>query len=134
MSQNYKFKSLEIAKASQKKEIDETKNDGFKTYEIGESKTIDFVLLDGTRQNFPYSHYLTSWLGVENEERVIKIFFATHMVTVKGFCLDQLYNRILKQELKRISANKIRYEITRNDNTYITNIVIQWKGSVSEKK
>ncbi|WP_299111424.1 hypothetical protein [uncultured Winogradskyella sp.] len=127
MSQNYKFKSLEIAKASQKKEIDETKNDDFKIYEIGESKTIDFVLLDGTRQNFPYSHYLTSWLGVENEERVIKIFYATHMVTVKGFCLDELYESLLSQKLKNIKANSNRYQNPSDDKTLVTEVIIKWK-------
>lgn len=128
MSQNYKFKSLEIAKASQKKEIDETKNDDFKIYEIGESKTIDFVLLDGTRQNFPYSHYLTSWLGVENEERVIKIFFATHMVTVKGFCLDELYKLLIQMKLKNIIANDKRFLKDCNETPFISSIIVDWKG------
>ncbi len=128
MSQNYKFKSLEIAKASQKKEIDETKNDDFKVYEIGESKTIDFVLLDETRQNFPYSHYLTSWLGVESEERVIKIFFATHMVTVKGFCLDKLYESLLLQELKILKENSERYlKYGYSETPFILSIIIKWK-------
>lgn len=127
MSQNYKFKSLEIAKASQKKEIDETKNDNFNVYEIGESKTIDFVLLDGTRQNFPYSHYLTSWLGVESEERVIKIFFATHMITIKGYCLDELYEPLLSQKLKSIKANNNRYQNPSDDKALVTEVIIKWK-------
>lgn len=132
MSQNYKFKSLEIAKESQKKEIDETKDEDFKVYEIGESKTIDFVLLDGTRQNFPYSHYLTSWLGMENEERVIKIFFATHMVTVKGFCLDDIYDHITQLSLKSIKANDNRYEQLKNLNSkaFVIDININWKGNI----
>ncbi|WP_188604955.1 hypothetical protein [Aquaticitalea lipolytica] len=119
---------MEIAKASQKKEIDEIKDEDFKVYEVGDTKTIDFILLDGTRQNFPYSHYLTSWLGVENEERVIKIFFATHMVTVKGFCLELLYDYLIKFSLKTLRVTDKRYLQKKDEaNPLIKNVIIVWK-------
>ena len=128
MSQNYKFKSLEIAKTNQNKEIQKEDKDEFKVYEIGDTKTIDFVMLDGTRQNFPYSHYLTSWLGTENEERVIKVFFATHLVTIKGICLEEIYNTLIENKLKVAEANDKRYLQPINERKpFIANIKITWK-------
>jgi hypothetical protein len=128
MSQNYKFKSLEIIKETQKKQDQNYNSEDLKVYEVGDTRTIDFVMLDGTRQNFPYSHYLTSWLGMENEERVIKIFFATHLVTIKGYCLDQIYNELIVFNLKSLKSNTERYLGNVNTDTpFITSISITWK-------
>lgn len=127
MSHNYKFKSLEIIKENQKKEEQKISNDAVKVYEVGDTRSIDFVMLDGTRQNFPYSHYLTSWLGMENNERVIKVFFATHLVTIKGYCLDELYEYLLSQKLKNLKANSNRYLNPSENETIVTEISIKWK-------
>ena len=128
MSQSYKFKSLEIAKSNEKEQASISQTDAFNVYEVGETRTIDFIMLDGTRQNFPYSHYLTSWLGKEDNQLVIKVFFATHLVTVKGYCLEKIYNYLLSLRLKSMKANNKRYENSNSNKPFVTHISINWKN------
>lgn len=132
MSQNYKFKSLEIAKNGQEKE--QQAGGRLTVFEVGETRTIDFELLDGTRQNFAYIHYLTAWLGKDGDDRVIKIFFATHLVTIKGYCLDDLYNELTKLSVKSIKANDGRYvDMVEEDKSFVTDIKITWKKEEQEE-
>ncbi|MCH2218680.1 MAG: hypothetical protein MK076_11550 [Flavobacteriales bacterium] len=53
--------------------------------------------------------FMTAWMETENNERFIKIFLATHLVTTKGYCLDQIYNHLLQFKLKRVIVNDERY-------------------------
>jgi len=129
MSQNYKFKSLEITKNGQeKKETKAGDPNALTVFETGETRTVDFISLDGTRQNFTYVHYLTGWLGKDGEDRVIKIFFATHLVTIKGYCLDEIYNHLATLSLKMVKANDERYLKTIEEGKpFVTDIKITWK-------
>lgn len=125
MSQNYKFKSLQFSE--EKKEKEKT-GEKLTVFEVGETKTIDFILLDGTRQNFAYAHYMTAWLGKEDKDRIIKIFFATHLITIKGFCLDELYDELTKLSVITIKAHDERYaDIIEEDKSFVTDIKIVWK-------
>ena len=132
MSQNYNFKSLSVAKNGQDKKEAKTGDPNVLTaFEIGETRTIDFISLDGTRQNFTYTHYLTSWLGKDGDERVIKIFFATHLVTIKGFCLDALYDALTKLSVISVKANDERYQsLIENGKTFVTDIKVIWKKEI----
>ena len=89
---------------------------------------IDFVQKDGTRQSFPYVHCMTAWMGIESNERFIKILFATHLVTIKGYCLDQLYNNLIQFKLKRVIENNERYlDQLGQDKPFVIEIKIMWK-------
>ncbi len=132
MSQTYKFKSLEIAKDDQKNKQAEKDPNGITVFEIGDTRTIDFILKDGTRQCFLYSHMLTSWLGkdgnTEKKERVIKIFFATHLITIKGYCLDEIYNTLTTLSVKSIKSHDERYaDMVAEDQAFVTDINVSWK-------
>lgn len=125
MNQNYNFKSLEY---SEDNEEQKSNPDEIKVFETGETKTIDFIQKDGTRQSFPYAHYMTAWMEVEKDERFIKIFFATHLVTIKGYCLDQLYNHLTQFDLKKVIENDERYLKDVGDNeVFVVNLTIEWK-------
>lgn len=129
MSQNYKFKSLQF---SEKEKEQSEESEKLVVFETGETRTIDLVLLDGTRQGFLYSHMLTVWLGKEGDaeknERVIKIFFSTHLVTIKGYCLDGLYNELIKLSVKYIKAHDERYlDMVEENETFVTDIKVAWK-------
>ncbi|WP_394972583.1 hypothetical protein [uncultured Croceitalea sp.] len=114
--------------AETEKEQEETNLNTLKVYEMGETRTIDFILTNGTRQNFAYSHYLTAWLGKEDKDRFINIFFATHMVTIKGYCLDKIYNAITTLSVKSIKAHDKRYlDLIGEGNPFVTEIKIGWK-------
>ena len=133
MSQTYKFKSLEIAKNGQEKKSTKKDPNAITVFETGETRTIDFILKDGTRQNFAYIHYLTAWLGkdeaAEKTERYIKIFFATHLITIKGYCLDEIYNHLLDFSLKTIKANDERYlDMVEENKPFVMDIKVTWKN------
>lgn len=82
--------------------------------------------MDGIQQNFSYVHYLTAWLGKEEEERVIKIIFATHSITTHGFCLDNLYDELVKFSVKSVKANDERYlSMVDRDKIFVAKINIQ---------
>ena len=131
MSQNYKFKSLQIHKNS--RQVDK-EPDQSKVFEIGDTKTIDFELLDGTRQNFSYAHYMTSWIGKDGDERVIKIFFATHLITIKGYCLDPIYDALSSLKLKKVKASDERYlKTTEDGKVFVTDIEVKWKRETLQK-
>ena len=130
MSQNYDFKSLHYG-------TDENSNDDEKgvkkrtltVFDTGDTKTIDFIKKDNTRQNFPYSHYLTAWMETEEKKRVIKIMFVTHQVTINGYCLDVIYDELRQFNLKSLKANDERYtNDLADDAPFISSIVIEWKG------
>ncbi|MDD7887871.1 hypothetical protein [Flavivirga sp. 57AJ16] len=130
MSQNYKFKSLQIAKGDQAQRKTTKDPNTITVFETGDTKTIDFELLDGTRQNFHYSHYITSWMGKENGERIIKIFFATHLVTINGYCLDEIYNHLTTLSVKSIKAHDQRYlNMVEENQPFAIQISIEWKGN-----
>jgi len=128
MSQNYKFKTLSLVKEERQEDQKDNPN-GLKVYEIGETRTIDFIQKDGTRQCFPYSHMLTAWYGKENNDRIIKIFFATHTVTIYGYNLGYIYEEINKQKIQTIVANDLRYNDmeSKNNNSYVIGILVKWK-------
>lgn len=135
MSQNYNFKSLQIVNNDKNKENTRNEPNDLTVFVIGETKTIDFIMLDGTRQNFSYSHYLTSWLGKEDENSVIKIFFATHLITIKGYCLNDIYNHLTTFSIKTLKAMDKRYIQDINEQKpFITDILITWKKENEEIK
>ena len=134
MSQNYKFKSLQIAKHGQETQSAKKDPNALTVFEMGETKTVDFELKDGTRQNFSYSHYMTTWMGKEDEAKEIKIFFATHLVTIKGYWLDVIYDAITAFSLKYLKANDIRYlKTVEEDQPFVTEIKVNWKREEGEK-
>ena len=128
MNQNYKFKSLSIVQSNEQQQTAENNPNTLTVFETGDTKTIDFVFLDGTRQNFHYSHYITAWMGKEKDETFIKIFFATHLVTIKGYCLDIIYDELIQLRLKSIKANYERYSDSKEEEeSFVTEIMIGWK-------
>ncbi|GAA3643654.1 hypothetical protein [Flavivirga jejuensis] len=133
MKKDYQFKSLQIAKNGEEKKQAQKDPNALTVFETGDTRTIDFCLLDGTRQCFLYSHMLTAWLGKdsntkENNNRVIKIVFATHLITINGFCLDDIYNHLTTLTLINLKAHDQRYLNAISENSpFITNIKIMWK-------
>jgi len=108
----------------QAKETLETK--GYKTGSVG---TIDFIKQDGSRQMFPYSQLITAWTEHTDQHNVIKLFFSTHLVILKGYNLAQVYELIRSQTLEIIVARDERYmNRTKEAQAYVTGIEIEWKG------
>lgn len=130
MSQKYKFKSLSIVDKDQQSDGSNDPN-ALMVYETGETKTIDFIKKDGTKQNFPYSHYMSAWYEKEQDknEWYIKVFFATHMVTINGVCLEVIYEQLKQFSLKSLQAHDLRYvDDVPEGSPFVLSIIIEWKG------
>ena len=99
-------------------------------YETGDHKMLDLQLLNGERQQFNYGYFITAWTETETDAKVIKLFFTTHMVTIKGYCLDEIFDNLLTHTVTSIRANDIRYADSADDDApFVTNIEIKWKGN-----
>jgi hypothetical protein len=135
MSKPYKFKTLSIV--NQGNDQKQGKDDELTVFTTGAGKTIDLLFKDGTRQCFNYSHLVT--ISYENEKqedksksdqltldgqgdnssvdfttntqnnRIIKLTFSTHTVTIKGYCLEPLYNHLINHNIKSITEHDKRY-------------------------
>lgn len=118
--------SKEILAELNGQDKEELEEKGFKS---GDSGTIDFIKQDGTRQMFPYSQLITSWTEKTDKHNIIKLFFSTHHVTLKGYNLNSLYELIRKHNLEIVIARDERYLNTSKDNqAYVIEIDIEWKG------
>lgn len=97
-------------------------------YTTGKTQTINFVKIDGSQQMFPYSQLITAWTEHTDEENVIKIFYSTHLITVKGFNLDTIYEALEKQNLKSLTAQDERYfNLSNEKKVFVKGIEIEWK-------
>jgi len=103
-----------------------------KGYKTGDTSTVDFIKLDGTRQMFAYGQLITAWTQIQDDKNIIKLFFSTHLVTIIGYNLSSIYEHIRRQDLELLMARDERYLNTAKEKQpYVTGIEIEWK---SEKK
>ncbi len=129
MGDNYSFKTLTLVRQNGKPEEKDDAND-LKVYETGDTRTIDFIQKNGTRQCFAYSHMLTAWYGKENEDRVVKVFFATHTVTIYGYCLEGIYEHLCSQNIKSVKAHDERYsDLVQEGNPFIIRLKVEWRNN-----
>ena len=117
--------------------IQEELDDAFKTkgntdenecYTTSETNTINFIKADGQQQMFPYSQLITAWTEHTDEENIIKIFFSTHLVTIKGYSLDKLYREFSKLSITNINGiDKRYYKDFEESIPFVYLIEINWK-------
>ena len=105
------------------------KDENEECYTTGETNTINFVKADGSQQMFPYSQLISAWTEHTDEENVLKVFFSTHLVTVKGHNLNAIYKHIREQNLVSVFAQDERYlKATGEKIAFVKVIEIEWKG------
>ncbi|WP_136468931.1 hypothetical protein [Flagellimonas onchidii] len=132
MSQTYKFKSLSITNNDKIKD-NYQEDENLSVFALGESKTIDFRLKGGSRQCFHYTHFISAWMGKEDELQFIKIFFSTHLVTIKGYCLEELYDCLIEHKVKNITEYDERYaSMVEESKVFVIEIEISWKKDREE--
>lgn len=122
MSQTYKFKSLEIEGKSTVKSTEDISE--VKSFITGSSKTVDFILKDGTRYNFPYSRYLSTELSNDDGTKILKVSFVDSIITVKGYGLESLYEHLIQANVSKVFENDERYYQENNQSPFVTEIDI----------
>ncbi len=109
------------------------KDENEECYSTGETNTINFIKADGSQQVFPYSQLITVWTEHTEEENVIKVFFATHLVTIKGLNLNVIYEALTSQNLLSMMAQDERYLKARDQKkAFVKGIEIKWKNKEIE--
>ncbi|WP_163381368.1 hypothetical protein [Cyclobacterium sp. SYSU L10401] len=123
-NQRYKDKDDPLSEKLQPKKANQYAGD---CYTVGETRTIDFMMTNGTRQNFSYSHYMKAWTEQDSGMQVIKVFFTADLVTIKGYCLETIYDHLCAMDLKSVMAQNPRYHQSQTkDNTpLVTAITIE---------
>ena len=108
------------------------KEDNDECYTTGETTTINFIKADGSEQMFPYAQLITAWTEHTDEENVIKVFFATHLVTIKGLNLSVIYEALTNQNLISVLAQDKRYFITEDEKkAFAKEIRVEWKAEAN---
>lgn len=115
MSKNSLFDKL-------KKQIDEENDtphhyhyEDWLVFETGETKTVDFQMLDGNRQHFNYQYYIKTWTENEDGTPCIKVFFSMDIVTIKGYRLNKLYEAFREMSVIAVRANDERFLMALSD-------------------
>ena len=99
-------------------------------FELGKSVGIEFITSDGARQSFAYSYLITFRLEAQDKTQKLSLFFTTHWVYVRGYCLDMLYAAIRERTLLAIKQCDERYSQLaekNGDDPWVTTIDIDWK-------
>lgn len=126
MAKNRKFKAASDPLEDKLEEANDN-YDHWMNFEAGETRTVDFQMLNGERENFSYAHYMKAWTGKEGGVTVIKVFFSADLVTIKGYCLNKIYHHLCKMDLKAVRANHERYyqAMTMDDEPFVIEIKVE---------
>lgn len=82
--------------------------DGIANYETpGSGRNLCFVQPDGKRQFLNYVYLITGEYDPEASE--IKLTYTTHIVTLKGYNLGELFESLVAQVAKEITCQEERY-------------------------
>lgn len=109
---------------------DNPSHGSFSVYEKGKSPSIDFQLMDGTSEFLRYAHILHGDISkvedVKGDE--IKLLYSTHTVSIKGYCLQKIYNLIKTDQLMSLRENDKRFiNAVEDHEPFITQIEIIWR-------
>lgn len=77
----------------------------------GDVRNLCFVQPDGKRQFLNYAYLISGEYDPEASE--ITLTYTTHIVTVKGYDLNEIYEALMGQVVKKIVAVDERYRSTR---------------------
>lgn len=96
--------------------------DGIANYERpGSGRNLCFVQPDGKRQFLNYAYLVTGEYDLEASE--ITLTYTTHIVTLKGYNLEEMFENIMIQIVKTIKSTDPRY--TNERDSLIIKIIIQ---------
>lgn len=129
MNQKYSFRVDKYPLLKEGKEGAELYFGEGLNYKTGKGNSLDLYLRDGNRHCIQYNFMIYTHLEQEDNVWVIKIFQTTHMVIIKGFRLDNLYEKIRDHNLKYLKeSNDTEVALADENEPFITKIEIDWHG------
>lgn len=129
MNRNYNFRVDQYPIKEKKSEGEELYFGEGLNYKTEKSSYLDLYLTDNTRHCMPYNYLIYARLETEDNLQVIKLFQTTHMILIKGFRLDGLYQNIMDQKLKYVKQSLDTHIALADENEpFIKEIKIDWHG------
>jgi hypothetical protein len=115
MSQKFKLKYNELREndpgsgAKEKSEATGQSEDDIFYAQPGNVRNLGFAWGDGRKQAFNYAYLVSQELNVSQDVNVITLYFTSHVVTIKGYKLDLLYEDLFVHKSRVIHAVDKRY-------------------------
>jgi len=84
-------------------------------------RTVTFVLSDGNRIGCSYLYFVSAKLDIAGPVNILTVRFTSDIITIKGYCLQDLQEQFLQQIPKKVVATDERYAL--QDEPCIVSIV-----------
>ena len=72
-------------------------------------RNICFVWDDGRKSFFNYAYLVSVDLDIDDNTNVMRLHFSSHVVSLKGYNLELLFNLLVSHKVKSITAVSLRY-------------------------
>ena len=96
---------------------------------------MDLYLKDGSRHLLHYSYLIYAELETTENVQVIKMFQTTHMIIIRGYRLEVLYEKIKGHNLEYIKeSNQTELAIADDNEPFISEIEIDWRSKGGTEK
>lgn len=90
----------------------------------GMVRNICFTLEDGSRKFLNYAYLVSG--DIDADKKTITLFFTTDTLILKGILLDKLFDELMKQTPKEITAMGSRYShLQENKEPQVTEVLIK---------
>lgn len=121
MSRDFKLKFDDYKENNPTNKPDsEANDDNYPSF--GNARHIAFIWPENKVQSFNYSYLVTQ--SYDAAQNAIEMEFTTHVVTIKGVRLDELFYELMGQTPKYIRITDKRYNETADKSGSIVNEVI----------
>jgi len=87
-------------------------------------RNLCFAWPDGRKLFLNYAYLVSGEFVTDGETNTIKLAFTSHLVTLKGYGLEELYIALIEQIPRIIEEEDARYRDTSESKTMVTEIVV----------
>lgn len=129
MSQDYKLRYDQIREGDPTKPntpAPSKKDELMEVYQTpSHARNLCLVWLDGRRMFFNYAYLVSGEYSPNSEKNVILLHFASYMVQLQGYCLEDLFMEILEHSPKMIMQVDERYIFDNSQqNLIVINMIV----------
>ena len=130
MNQDYKLRYNQIREGDPTKQQSpaQKKDELMEVYETpNHARNLCLVWLDGKRMFFNYAYLVAGEFSANGEKNVILLHFASYMVQLEGYGLEDIFMEMLDHSPKVIAMMDERYVLD-NADAVVINIFVEKKG------
>lgn len=90
----------------------------------GHVRNLCFVWPDGKKLFLNYAYLVSGKFAADSETNTINLGFTSHLVTLKGYQLEDLFFALMEQLPRIIKAEDARYKDANESKTIVTDIEV----------